>query len=444
MSSKVLTLLAVACVFMSIAYTRQSTRRESIPDRMNQELQSLRRISTLSSSLESQLAQHARPCSSGKTVLIGFNGCLDLVVDASQLLSHMRNDLSMTLGDMRQPTVHDKINSIPQFLTTLSQYLREGVATEKFAVNDTMFSQLVSSANKCESANSVLGGNAAIMGTRFSKLGCPVQFGGFVGSKIRDALGAHTISVADNSMLIDIDDVHLIVEYPRGSLFVDADPALIQEAGDLVAQRANRFILTQELDTRIPHRLLTESLQKDKAIRDQIGIVVLSGFHLFDGKPQESRLSEFNALIDTIHATSADTLIHLEIASFTEPQLLFDLQDTVLKHVHSLGANEQEIAGVYDLMQTGEFSQFYEHKPAIHDTLHKTRSVLSELPHVSRVHVHNIAFQAICQRTSSSVFSSPVASLLQATLAATKQACAVVSVCVCVCLYVYLCLLYDV
>jgi ADP-dependent phosphofructokinase/glucokinase len=90
--------------------------------------------------------------------------------------------------------------------------------------------------------------------------------------------------------------------------------------------------------------------------------------------------------------------------------------------VDSLGANEQEISALYDVFTQGHMHpDSYASHPEIGGLIKKIEKIMDDTS-LTRVHLHALAFQTICQRPNSG-WPDPTHSLLEALLTATRQAC---------------------
>jgi len=358
--------------------------------------------------------QKHKPCSTQKHVGIGYVGNVDLIVNAQRLFRAMI-DRHALHPDVFTPRVHSKVNDAQQLGETFSAFFSQGSAVEKFCPNATFFRTVVAAAEASHGASFALGGNAAIMATRLASVGCPVFLGSYAGSQMKKLLHAN-IRLADPSLASPEDDVHLIIEYGKGELF-SSDAAL-------ASPRANRFILTQEMERVLPVAQLAASVT---ALQSQVGAVILSGFHLFDGQPSEARTNKLVEVSQFLKSLPADIISHFELASMSEAQLYADVAKHVLPYSSSMGANEQEIAALHDVLHGRPLnSAGYGAFPSVGSVVPKIVQIMQKIP-LTRVHVHSLVFQAICQ-VSSGRWPDPSYSLLEATMTSLIQACSEVNI----------------
>ena len=420
-------------VLMALFAVFVSTRPPAAPP-LSRVAQTLQRYE---SDLSSLRAGHA-PCSSGRVVATGHVANLDLVVKAPRLFrklidaqlvepAHLSaadlTDLSGMAG-MAAPPV--RIASAQQFASAFASFFRRGAATEKLCSDESFFRSLVAMAQTTPDAAAALGGNAAIMSTRLAQSGCGVLLAAPVGERVAELLHPR-IELADPQLRRPEDDVHLIVEYAAGPLFPSESDT------QLSAPRANRFILTRQQGLDFQLDLFARAL---RAHAQRLGAVVLSGFHLLDSDstPAEERRALFREIAALVRSLPATVLTHLEVASTSDASLYADVAAHLLPAVRSVGANEQEIAALDDVLSSGSLADGYASQPEVGAALSRVVRVMQRT-NVSRLHLHSIAFQTICLRDAPHPTAAAAAaaaalpwphprhSLLEAITTAAKQAC---------------------
>lgn len=198
---------------------------------------------------------------------------------------------------------------------------------------------------------------------------------------------------------IEDDDIHLILEYTAGETW-----------GPFTAPRANRYILHNDQNN--PHLNSLEYLQA--ALQEyNPDLFVISGIQMMDSYKfaagvREQRLAK---LQQQINALPKDTLIHFEMASYVEIELLQQLRKKILPFVDSLGMNEQELDNLAQVLEYGRTTLATDSNPRVAATLDKMRKVFKILAAdyfknaassqkatarmVSRIHLHTLAFQAL-------------------------------------------------
>lgn len=199
--------------------------------------------------------------------------------------------------------------------------------------------------------------------------------------------------------VIEEDDIHLILEYKAGETW-----------GPFTAPRANRYILHNDHNN--PHLNSLEHLEK--AIESfKPDLFIISGIQMMDSYKfnegiRESRLLKVNQQINSL---SKQTLIHFEMASYVEIELLQQLERYILPYVDSLGMNEQELDNLAQVLEHGRTTLASDWNPRVATTLDQMRKVftiLSKNYHknvtgvnntkrrmVSRIHLHTLAYQAL-------------------------------------------------
>lgn len=138
-----------------------------------------------------------------------------------------------------------------------------------------------------------------------------------------------------------------------------------------------------------------------------------------------------------IQAQSRETLVHFEMASFVELELLQQLLKNVIPFSDSLGMNEQELDNLGQVLQTGKISLVADCNPRVAASLDQARTVFRILnddffrhrledPHrrmISRIHLHTLAYQAILVAKGSSWKHTKNAAA-KASLTAHRHVCA--------------------
>ncbi|XP_055537449.1 ADP-dependent glucokinase [Wyeomyia smithii] len=337
--------------------------------------------------LEHQYAVH-RP-----RVAIGYGSCSDLYVKAVNFLNFTDNLEHL----LRQKTFAvDDINTEDDFLQSFAYYFQRGAAAERFTVNRELFQNLVKLAKKSSSAEPrwALGGNAPVIGSRLAAEGAEVLLGAKMSSKLKSHLKA---DITLTGSLITDDDIHLILEYKTGD-----------EWGSLRTPRANRYILHND-----HHNPYLSSLDEFEQGLQGFNphLFVVSGLQMMDNYVYEPGVREnlLKKVSNQMQAQSTDALVHFEMASFVELELLQLLLRHVVPYSDSIGMNEQELDNLRHVLETGKISLVADCNPRVAQSLDQARAVIRILNedyfrhHVtnpkrrmlSRIHLHTLAFQAI-------------------------------------------------
>ncbi|EAA10744.3 AGAP006394-PA [Anopheles gambiae str. PEST] len=332
----------------------------------------------------------------GPRVAIGYGSCSDLHVRATDFLEY-----SDTIGQTLNASEYtfDDITNEEEFLLNFAYYFQRGAAAERFTANREMFMGLVQRAKKSNTVQHhwALGGNAPVIGTRMAIEGANVLLGAKMSAKLKTHLRPE---VQLTGSLIEDDDIHLILEYNTGDSW-----------GDLVSPRANRYILHND-----HHNPYLSSLEEfDSALAGfEPHLFVVSGLQMMDNYlypvgVREKLLERVRTQMQAQSRTA--TLIHFEMASFVELELLQLLLRTVLPYSDSIGMNEQELDNLQQVLETGRISLVADCNPRVAHSLDQARAVFRKLNEdfyrkqsgagdgatrrpLSRIHLHTLAYQA--------------------------------------------------
>ena len=191
------------------------------------------------------------------------------------------------------------------------------------------------------------------------------------------------------------DDIHLIIEYKTGD-----------EWGALKTPRANRYILHHDRNNPMIKSLeLLNSTIKDFNPR----LFVVSGLQMMDNYPYADPAVRLERLMGVkSQMTQHANLIHFEMASFVEIELLDLLLKNIIPYSDSLGMNEQELDNILQVLEMGKISLSADSNPRVATALDQMRNVfkilnnnyfhssLTDRKHrmLTRIHVHTLAYQA--------------------------------------------------
>jgi ADP-dependent glucokinase len=138
----------------------------------------------------------------------------------------------------------------------------------------------------------------------------------------------------------------------------------------------------------------------------------VSGLQMLDNFPfpkPSTRSDRIRKVMQQIHSVKKSTLIHFEMASYVQLELMEDLQRHILPYVDSIGCNEQEIDNLMNFLENGRISYSSDSNPRVASTLDQARRVFKHLNEnyflrkdedknlrlLSRIHIHTLAFQLI-------------------------------------------------
>jgi ADP-dependent glucokinase len=373
-------------------------------------------LAALRARAESFSRAEGAPCSRNRVVALGFVGNLDVVVGARETLQRLLAAGRIAPEQLAPRRAHASIASAEALAETLATFVAAGAAAEKAVSDAALFDELVAAAQAEPGAVTSLGGNAAIMATRFALRGCRTVVGSWVGPTLRSKLTEAGVSIMGDDLLDRVDDVHLILEYPKGALL----PSASGSAARLEAPRANRFILVRDKPLSLPVDAVRAHVA---ALSGELGVLVLSGFHLFDGHPGAERQRQLAAAAELLRSVPSRVVTHVEVASMAEEALYGDLLASVLAAAQSAGANEQETAALADYVVNGTVSKTgYPSQPSVQRGVAQVAAVITATG-LQRFHLHSLAFHAVCAAADTRFAADAERSLVESVLTAPTQAC---------------------
>ncbi|CAG0916221.1 unnamed protein product [Notodromas monacha] len=342
-------------------------------------------------------------------VAVGYGGCLDVVVDASDVFNFTDRD------PVWLPKHHGSIQSWKELEEVFLYFFQHGAAGERFVANSTTWQEVLMAVERIKGRETI-GGNAPVMAARFRKEGCQVLLGAELSAKLRANFPA---DVKISSSGREEDDVHLIIEYPFADTW-----------GKYVAPRANRFIIHSDrqnpkVSALEPFHAALESFTAD--------VFIVSGLQMMDNFPfpEGERVERIIKIREQMRNTSAGTRVHFEMASFTDENLLRDLAQHIIPYADSLGMNEQELPILFAVLAKEDLAFVSDAYPRIANTLDTMRQVFGFLQgteevegrrKLTRLHVHTLAFQAIMV-SKGSAWKNTMAATAKASLTANRHVC---------------------
>lgn len=269
----------------------------------------------------------------------------------------------------------------------------------------------------------ISGGNSCIMGTRFLMEKMEVLLAATMSEKQKKLLINGFDLVDFNPPEDFLDDIHLILEYKTG-----------EQIGDYTATRANRYILHS--DSNNPMISSLELLDVNSYSPD---LFVISGLQMLDNFPYPKlsvRSERLIKVMEKVHKVDKSTLIHFEMASYVEKELVTDLVKYIIPYVDSIGCNEQEIDNLMNFLEFGKISLSADSNPRVARVLDQIRKVFkilnehyfkyqggdSNVRMLSRIHVHTLAFQLILN-VQDSKWKNIRGSVAKASLVAHRHVC---------------------
>ena len=332
--------------------------------------------------LRADAARGAQEKNPALAVAVGWNANLDVIVDASKLLSEL--DSFQRLAEAT-PSDRTTISNEEEFLGTFAHFFAQGKAAERFVTNETFFATLAAAGKRV--GRQAIGGNAGLMAVGiFPKVG-RVLLGGVVREQLK-ALLPEDLAVVSPWEVHD-DQVHLIVEYSKGDTI-----------SGVVASRANRFIVSNDVANArqlasLPFLIRTQSFDPS--------LVILSGAHLLDGIAERSErrrlLRQTRDMLVETRSKLSQIPFHFEWASIGERTLVDDVLQ-FLSNVESVGFNEEEARSLYASLRLSSVpSSTFSHSPDPAMMGLVLSEILGRLPEeVTRVHFHSLGLHMIAHR----------------------------------------------
>lgn len=353
---------------------------------------SLMNLTTLLQGLVQLESNHAINLVDKPRVVVAYGSCSDLTVRAIDLLNYTESLKNFETRDESD----DEIHTYDEFMKSFMFYFSKGAAAERYTPNKELFRSIVAAAKKLPSHYWELGGNAPVMGIRFHREGAKVLIASSMSKKQRSHL-VDEIDVTEFEPSEDfVDDIHLILEYKTGDKF-----------GEHVAPRANRYIIHSDANNPMitSLELLNVNDYKPK-------LFVVAGLQMLDNfpfKPTSVRSDRLTLVRKQMTSVFNSTLIHFELASFVEIELINDLLVNVIPYADSLGMNEQEVDNLVHVLETGKISLSADSNPRVATTLDQVRKIFKihnrkyfessksdeNVRMLSRIHVHTLAFQLL-------------------------------------------------
>ncbi|KAE8629049.1 hypothetical protein XENTR_v10000339 [Xenopus tropicalis] len=254
-------------------------------------------------------------------VAVGVNACVDIVLSGISLLQA----LALTPQSKED---HSVLNSQEELAETFLHYMQRGAAAERFYSDAISFAHISRTASQDPRAQHFVGGNAALIAQRLAaNPDLEVLLCGPVGPKLHELLDERVY--VPPASLQEQDEYHLILEYKAG-----------EQWGSTRAPAASRFIFSHDLSNGAMTSLevLLSSLEVF-----QPKLLVLSGLHMMEGLSKDAREGRLREAAASMSEVPSDILIHLELASMTDGDLMRGIIYQVFPFISSLGLNEQEL-----------------------------------------------------------------------------------------------------
>jgi len=339
-------------------------------------------------------------------IAVGFGSCLDIIVDGIPFMEA----LGMKPPDV--PKYHDNMLTVDEVAQMFALYLSEGAAAERFIPME-LLKQLVTVAEKVNGSRWAAGGNAPVISNRFDKEGfTKVYVGAPMSHRFNELYPSKLNFVGDETLE---DDIHLILEFKVGDIW-----------GNYTVRRANRFIVHSDHNN--PYiKSLDNFANTIKEVNPRL--VVVGGLQMLDNFPfkDNDRENRMSSLKNVLKDIPESTLIHFEMASFAEVEMMKSILDNIFPYVDSLGMNEQELPNIIHMVKEGRTVEVVDSNPRTAVVLDNMRQVYDyygkhSVRRLTRIHVHTLAFQAILV-TNSSPWKNTRAGSARASLTAHRHVC---------------------
>lgn len=276
-----------------------------------------------------------------------------------------------------------------------------------------MLKKLVTAAAKLEGAVWATGGNAPTISKRFALEGFQnVAIGAHASKKFKSL---YPVDLKFTDVTDKEDDIHLVLEFK------------VNEQWDhYKVTRANRFIVHSDQSN--PYIGALESFER-VVKRDQPRLIVAGALQMLDNFPFQDGVRErrIKALSEFLKDIPESTLIHFEMASFSETEMMKLLQNYVLPYADSLGMNEQELPNILSIMKYGKVIEVAESNPRTAIILDQVRELYNiyktkSQRGLSRIHLHTLSFQVMLIKKGSG-WKNIKAGAAKASLVAHRYVC---------------------
>lgn len=342
-------------------------------------------------------------------VAVGYGACKDIVFNAADVIPYEEF--------VNDEVAREFISSYDDLLSSFAYYFSHGAAAERFTSNSTLFNELVNRVNKLRDRRVAFGGNGASIAKRFAMEGFNVLLSSTTTKEMRDIFPQNLNIIGE---IADEVDIHLVFEYKAKETW-----------GPYTAPRANRFILHHDY-----HNPRVSSLERfDPYLKSfRPDLFVVSGLQMMDNYPMAKKIrhERLQAVKRQMNELPRNTKIHFEMASITEPNLLFYILDHVIPFADSLGMNEQELANLHSALLRNTITLATDSNPKISHVLDMMRQIFKQLQEkrdsvengrpLSRLHVHTLAYQLIMVSKNSNWKNTFVAAA-RASLVANTYVC---------------------
>ncbi|EDO35384.1 predicted protein [Nematostella vectensis] len=352
-----------------------------------------------------RLQQGPRP-----RIAIGFEATVDLSLNALELLK------AIGIAPPARMYPHDAIENETALAETFAYFYAHSVASSRYVANKELFRKLSNLARKLESTRAIIGGTAVAFAIRFAKEQCDtVVAGRMTKATVEDLLPGNITIIGSQ---VPEDDIHLLLEFPGDEPW-----------GEFTSQRANRMVLHSD-----EHNPYFTALEDLKTNTEQVkpNVVVIGGLHMMDNFPYKGnqRIERFTELSNYLGSLEKETKIHFEMGVFHEFELFSNLLEYVFPYSDSIGMNEQDLPNLLSMLKFNNITKVSTQKPRVAVVLDQMRQVYTLLRskelhpnqrHVTRIHLHTLAFQAML--TTKGTWENAKSATAKASLTATRHVC---------------------
>ncbi|KAJ3429533.1 adp-dependent glucokinase [Anaeramoeba flamelloides] len=347
-----------------------------------------------------------------KRFALGYNVNIDAVVSAIDFFPQFLEFTNLSVEELK-PQDKKEIANAKDLFQVFMYHFKDGRAGERFVTDPNFFRQITDFFfSNCEHTL-LLGGNAGLMADSLAEGGHCVLLAGITGPYLerlihQDVIFPNCEDLLNNSYSTSFlttkqakwldqnginlgensDQIHLILEYPKGSKFCG-----------ITCPRANRFIISNDY---FNAKVKTMKLFHNYLPTFKPTDIVVTGIHLGDGLEKQGRLKLVNKFKKNLQTINPRTPIHYEFSSVAKEDFIQQIVEKIFPHVNSIGINEQEIASIaHTLASHGkdEIELMRNASPPITLIFQMMKIILDKFQNtkLSRIHFHCLGYHMIGQ-----------------------------------------------
>lgn len=332
-----------------------------------------------------------------KGVVVGFNVNIDKIIEItpkvlSQILFKSKYQI-----EFHKERDSATIDSVEDFFFFLLQSIKEGKADEKLLFTRDIHLWIE---NMFSVKHTKIGGQAGIMANLLKRIGVnqvllslPIfdksllkllnpsiqviaeEDETFIIKPVRELNGNETNTV-----------IHYVFEFKEG--FYSINDEVIE------CRRSNRFIVSYDLiNSKLEIRKGFYEYSRDNILN--YSLAILSGFHLINPNLEPTKtyfdmIEPVSKLITEWKLSNPDIIIHFEVASTKDIQLVHIIIDELIPSVDSIGLNEQELLDFLAIIDPSTHLLLKDDMSAV-NLFKGLLSLLRRYPRL-RIHLHYLGF----------------------------------------------------